>query len=330
MANGVIPTLSELDRYRDYDTEALLRLPVPDSSKNFHNAIENSIVVTKEMLDKYKTDLSVIHKILNDGRTNLQLSADIITEQRYIDLFNDLINRLNIHQNSDRQGEFLEKGLRNVVVQGILDILRDPIHQINLQKPVSMDVAKSAAEDSELGKDELYMTLDNPATKFKMQEQNMVGREVIGVGATSLKGYFAASMYYNLEVQRMRDIVRANPISKQDVNDELFKHIQDLVFDSKFNTGVTNLRTLGNVNFKPLLKEIKNTTEWDEIIITTTEVNKDLQSSLLNYIEDNKDGTSTLKFKELITDLQTVSNTNDAPDSLSTLISIATDFSSGR
>lgn len=333
-SHGVIPTLSDLDRYRDYDIQELLRLPVPDSTKLFTKTEvddPNAIVLNDIMLDNYKSDLNVIKNILLDGRTALKYDAQRYNDKEHGNNYrrkvDELLNRLNLHQNSDKEGEYLQKALRNTVVQGIFDIIKDPINQINLQKPISYGDARKAAENSTLGQSEKFMTFDNPATKFKMQIQNMVGREVIGTGATSLKGYFAASLYYNLEIQEVLKKIKNAETPNGKVNQEVFNHLKDLIFDSKLETGPTKLRTLGNINFKPLLAYLNSTEQWDQIEINDPTINEDLQSALQAYFVKD---TNILKFKELIRDLQIVSNQNDAPDSLSAIISAATDFRSGK
>ena len=68
--NGDVPTLSALDKYKNYDIKELLRLPIPKNRK-FEINSNNAILVTLDDLKSFDKDLSVISRILKDGRLNL-------------------------------------------------------------------------------------------------------------------------------------------------------------------------------------------------------------------------------------------------------------------
>lgn len=90
-----------------------------------------------------------------------------------------------------------EIGLQNKVVDNILKVIRSPKNQINLHMPIDMGVAQKAAEGSAAGEAVKHVTADDPSVKYMMQVQNMVGKQVIGITAVSIKAFFAATTHYN-------------------------------------------------------------------------------------------------------------------------------------
>ena len=90
-----------------------------------------------------------------------------------------------------------EIGLQNKVVDNILKVTRSPKNQINLHMPIDMGVAQKAAEGSAAGEAVKHVTADDPFVKYMMQVQNMVGKQVIGITAVSIKAFFAATTHYN-------------------------------------------------------------------------------------------------------------------------------------
>ena len=234
---------------------------------------------------------------------------------------------LNRHEKTKRNGRVKQTALRNVVVRGILDVITDASTQYNLQIPIAMTEQRRAANNSKMGRDESILTADNPSAKIMMQIQNMVGREVIGIGAASLKAFFAASTYYNKKVEKLTSLITDYNNGVNNSSD-IFKTIKDLVFNGKFNK--TGLITFANVNYTPALEALENLIS---ITITADDVNSlqlDINDRLKDYIDDNYNGTYTLRLYELLQHLDWAANGDwrspiDAAYSLSGLISAATD-----
>ena len=72
--------------------------------------------------------------------------------------------------------------------------IRNFIAQTN---PISMDELKDAASKSSSGKDSEIVSNSNPASKMMMQDQNAVGKGVIGISATGAKVAASILHYYN-------------------------------------------------------------------------------------------------------------------------------------
>lgn len=172
---------------------------------------------------------------------NVEFEAYEIAKRRIIEL-------LNIHNKSVRQGKRLKNGLQNTCVKHILDILRAPSSQMYMSQPITMDNIRAVGDKSTLAEAEKTISLDNPYSIFMMQEQNMVGREVIGVGATSLKHYFAASTFMHRQATKMENIllnaVNGNRELTANEQNNMISLFFDLVFDSKIDNGVATIANL--------------------------------------------------------------------------------------
>jgi hypothetical protein len=88
-----------------------------------------------------------------------------------------------------------------------LDVVNNPQNQIALHTPIAMEEPQKAAAMSKAGEEAKHACADNPATKYLMQAQNMVGKEVIGLTAVSLKVFFAVSTYLNNQISTINNEV---------------------------------------------------------------------------------------------------------------------------
>ena len=239
-------------------------------------------------------------------------------EKKYSKDKKNLLRLINLHSQSKGKfkGSTRESGLRNQVVSKVLKVTSNPVNQNNSMNPINMDQQQAAAEKSSLGNDEKEMLLDSPLTKIIMQIQNMVGKEVIGISAVMLKNFFAASCHANIQLQKIADALQ----NKQ--YDTVFNLIQTIVFENNFESESYNysphLSTLANLNFDDVIKVIENN-NITFISIKNTEV-PDVISSLGDYISGN-----LLNIRKLVYDLQASADRIDASDSISGLLSAATD-----
>lgn len=152
--------------------------------------------------------------------------------------------------------------LRNTVVNGIMDIIKNPRTQINLTNPLSMEHMQDLSSKSILGKAARRMTSFNPACKYMMQIENMVGKGVIGNVATAIKSFFALSTVYNEAYSNIyKELINGN-----------FKAVRSLLNKYSFKQN-DKYRTLANVNM-----ELFMNINWDIIP-------EDIKIPLLEIIE---------------------------------------------
>lgn len=99
--------------------------------------------------------------------------------------------------------------LRNRVVDNIFDVILNSKNQINLTMPITTDRMQQLAAKSKMGESAKVMSPFDPASKYLMQIQNMVGKAVIGNVATALKSFFALSNVYNTKFKQIYELIRS-------------------------------------------------------------------------------------------------------------------------
>ena len=109
----------------------------------------------------------------------------------------DILNEINKHSSTIISPEKLEKCLKNAVSSSITNIIQNLRNMDQAYSPIEMKDFRDASENSTKGSRSDRMTLLNPLTKFVMQEQNMVGKGVIGITAVGEKVFFNLSYYWN-------------------------------------------------------------------------------------------------------------------------------------
>jgi len=227
----------------------------------------------------------------------------------------------------DNSNDFYGDQLRNRVVSRILDITMGLKNQLIAQVPINMKAQQEAAASSTLGRAELHLNSDNPAAKFMMQVQNMVGKEVIGISAVSLKAFFALSFYYNTLINDLAQACLMDPNSY-----EGGQAIYDAFRKLLINNPITNETTsLSNINFDKVLDIIENDSRFDNVryfnsnIVIGDTINN--THSLLNeWRSIGSDlSTGTFNLRQAILDLKTRVNREDTALADSGLISAATD-----
>lgn len=86
--------------------------------------------------------------------------------------------------------------------------------------PITTDRMAKLAAKSKMGEAAKIMSPFNPASKYLMQIQNMVGKAVIGNVATALKSFFALSNVYNTKFQQIYEFIRSG---KYDIAREMLE-----------------------------------------------------------------------------------------------------------
>lgn len=216
-----------------------------------------------------------------------------------------------------------EKGLQNKVVDNILKVTRSPKNQINLHMPIDLSPAHSAADNSEAGEVVKHVTADNPLVKYMMQVQNMVGKEVIGITAVSIKAFFAATYYYNDWVSQFEEELVNVGNDLTQITETVYKYLKDLLVINPIDQKVT---CYANLNFDSLIRLVENNPNLANFVIDRTAISED--SRIQNGLKKKDDTPLTLL--ELLTTLRTKAMSEDACLNLSSLLSAATDFRSGK
>ena len=285
--SGEIETGSKLSRI--FGIEKALELELP-TGKRFEINAENAQVITLEQAIAINNkDVNVINQVLN-GSEHV-IFEDSVNEQTR----NRVLRWLNLHESS----KVTEDALKNRVVHNIRKVVLDPRNQLNLFSPINMDTQRAAADKSDLGRDEKNISIDVPSSKYMMQEQNMVGKQCIGITAVSIKTFFAKSSYYN---QIFKDIPKMS-------DEMILSTLSSLTFENPINH---KLSILANINIKDVIEDLP----LSKRIISGTATGLLAQ---FNTIDGRFNLYGCLRY------LQRVSNRVDAAMELSGLLSASTD-----
>ena len=212
--------------------------------KSFEDAI-NGALNDADRINKYA---DLILYLNNNNITKVKRYSYIVVaineHQQYINKISPLL---------------LQKAIKNSISAKIQNIVQDVRNIYDAYQPVSADELHASVDSKQTA---IYVAL-NPATKYLMQEENMIGKNVIGVAANGEKVYYTSLFYFN-------DQLRHNP-----------ENINNIRFSSTFNriegrsTGnpiAITKTTIGNINFEnsKILKEsllyVKNNTKVDQMI----------------------------------------------------------------
>lgn len=362
LPNGTIATQSNLDKY--FDPEWVLTLPMPDGQKFsviagnnqegtvefYGNPDQNDVVWfnpdetleenIKRILESKKH--TVAYYIPNETFGDAALAAFILGKDNYnevataetmnrIKKLKQLYKYLNIHSQTKLGTRRREIALKNRSVKALHNICGNIKVQVDAQLPVNMDEGKAAAKKNSASSEEIYFNQDQAIMKFKLQYQNMVGKNVIGSVAVSLKAYFAALKSFNEQVINIANNLRSAIVnnSEQDLYSVL-KELNEITFESRNGS----LVTFGNINFDPLL-DVINELGIEKVTISPFIVSS-LNNGLISFYHNGE-----FNFKELVESLDKLANGEyfvkqgnkyiykaiDVAMDLSCLLSLATDRS---
>lgn len=207
-----------------------------------------------------------------------------------------------------------EAALQNCNTARMLKLLGKATVQPYGHDPISLDELGDIAK-LHTSSIEKRTTMDNAFTKFMMQFQNMVGKDVVGIAAVGMKVFFATSDFINTEVD---NVVK----SFGEFDDEaVAKHLANILF-ADTSTGRPQISTLANINLQPLLDLVKK----GDIIVDLSSVwntlSKNLQDALAPF------GSDQLHLKELLESedgLAAQASKANAAMNISQFLSAATD-----
>lgn len=258
--NGLVQTGSGIQSKYGLDFISKLSRPIGKTiaiSDNPSLTVSSSDVL-KFMNDELKGDdlIQLYNLILNsDGNIAFEdidttglLPRDIA---RYNRAKNQILREVNSHSQSILTADTDENYLKNRVVSGIYELTTKLQNQLIAQIPVDMGDPQTAAQQSTLGKAELHINSDDPSAKMMMQEQNSVGKDVIGISAVSLKAFFGLYYYYS----ELTDNLKRTCQSPNATDENIMFALQQLVFNHPI-TG--RLTSLANIDIEQVIDVIRD------------------------------------------------------------------------
>lgn len=146
--------------------------------------------------------LKHVKKYLNASKEKkqelIQEDAAVLTKYRTNFYIRDLLKKINDHNKYTPSTERFQAATRNSISSKIGLIVEDLENRTHSYTPITMDNIRP--DESNIKP----ISLLNPATKFVMQVQNMVGKDVIGISAVGMKIFYNLTYYFNEEIRNSR------------------------------------------------------------------------------------------------------------------------------
>ena len=118
--------------------------------------------------------------------------------------FKKAINALNKHEHY--QAFSKEAMYKNLASANIFAVSHDIRNRDQAYTAIAMDIMRDAAKKSPKGEQVTKLNMFNPFTKYVMQYQNLVGKNVISVAANGEKVWFNTFYYWTQALKQNKDI----------------------------------------------------------------------------------------------------------------------------
>lgn len=125
-----------------------------------------------------------------------------------------LIETINKHENYLISDNVAESAFKNVASANIYQVSHDIRNRDQAYTAIAMDIMRKAADNSPKGNQAATLNMLNPMTKYIMQYQNLVGKDVISVAANGEKVWFN-TFYYWTKVLKSGDQEAINKLKFQ-------------------------------------------------------------------------------------------------------------------
>lgn len=342
--NGQFIGWSNLFDYSSNEAlESSCSLPVPRNSKwiKTNNGI-NIERYASEAQRAYDSDNVVLRNaLINKILDNIDYNPNSTIEVNYSSpILNQLINDINVHESTQLSGDNKILAFQNAVSWTTQAIVNDERNLLDSYSPTNVEGMKQVVKDKQLASDSGTYTQWNPATKWVLQEENLIGKNVISVAANAEKVYFSLLHYYNEIVRHpekySKDLYTfaksfegvfmnadGTPVIKETIgginfnNDNRLNKLSILLLSS--NQELTNVKDT-------LIQEIYqgNTSEYEQDFINAYKNNEysDRLQVLLNSIDATL-SEDEAKYMPLMQSL--INNATDPSDLISQLLNSATD-----
>ena len=202
---------------------------------------QNSIDKIEYRKSREETQIKIIElytKLLNElnERSNAQIYKVYIDEDITEEQYDRVISKINHHQSYKPSEEVLESSIKNSISSKINLIVQDLENMDHAYSPIEMSHIRPENSDLKV------ISLMNPASKFVMQVQNMVGKGVIGIAAVGEKIFFNLTYYWNEKLRTAK-----NP---NDLRNLYFRKTFSRIKNRQFGIPVENtVDKLANINF---------------------------------------------------------------------------------
>ena len=186
----------------DYSSEQMVdaskTLPLPRGNKLIvvegeQYSIENELnsILASSGPERLRKVANLIYKIdNNNGRYNYIAGTNADEKRR-------LIRQIQKHENYKVSYRQREQAYKNVASANIRNVVHNIRNRDQAYSPITMRDLQKEADKSPKGAKTKQLNMMNPLTKYVMQNQNLVGKNVIGIAANGEKDWFNLTYYYH-------------------------------------------------------------------------------------------------------------------------------------
>lgn len=293
---GKLASGSNLQRIVGYEVASKLEVATSTFEETTTDSTRN---IVKDSLLEELTDplneitsqkfISFVNRAIRNGDYELKFenTHKVMSTRDFNRRKKQLLKLLNIHAKTPTKVLLSDEVLKSKVFSGIYDIVLSAQNQLKAQITVDTctgDLKDTAAKTTS-GNAEKKVSPDIPSSMFVMQEQNQLGKSVVGIGAVSLKTYFILSTANNIKASRVANLINQGRYSDAY---ELFKTM-------KITNPITGeLTTIANTNLNIIERALNK---------INTEVNTDLtdlKETWLKELQQMKQNTSYISTPEFL------------------------------
>lgn len=178
--------------------DASKTLPLPRGNKLIvvegqQYSIENELndILSSSGPERLRKMANLIYKIdTNNGRYNYAPGQNADDKQK-------IINQIQKHENYKVSYRQREQAYKNVASANIRNVVHNIRNRDQAYSPITMRDLQKESDKSPKGAKTKQLNMMNPLTKYVMQNQNLVGKNVIGIAANGEKDWFNLTYYYH-------------------------------------------------------------------------------------------------------------------------------------
>lgn len=218
LEGGKLASGSNLQSIVGYNVASKLEVATSTFTETTTNPTRN---IVKDSLLKELTEpldeitsqkfISFVNRAIRNGDYELRFenTHTVMSTGEFNRRKKQLLKLLNIHAKTPTRILLSDEVLKSKVFSGIYDIVLSAQNQLKAQITVDTCTGdlKDTAAKTVSGNAEKKVSPDIPSSMFVMQEQNQLGKSVVGIGAVSLKTYFILSTANNIKASRVADLI---------------------------------------------------------------------------------------------------------------------------
>lgn len=309
--NGIFEAWSPQFDLKEFEKSKNIPLP---TGKRYININSTKNVIKYNETQEDGTTIEVEEEIKIDNSKLFNIDAELQKENlqnvKFLDKFIYIMNKINSGDykylytddsalfNAIKKHEkfYSEAGFKNFILSNLINVADSPTSRIAAMSPISFGIYS----DYQKQENSYRLSLYDGFTMGLQQEQNSVGKAVIGVAATGLKNYFGLIKYFSDYFNNIKLGQKISPKDNQffmkiyDINGKqyLIKKISGLDLDS------VSLSKQQNILKEELYKQLEafitdeNRQEFENKLndLTSNEVDVDVAltiSSILSLATDN-------------------------------------------